>query len=66
MINTSNEYKQAIKENRIFEADVRIQFTDGTILPVTQAGLFGLGIEDNVSGTSSFGHWGSHYQPAYV
>lgn len=54
MINTSNEYKQAIKENRIFEADVRIQFTDGTILPVTQAGLFGLGIEDNVSGTSSF------------
>lgn len=35
-------------------ADVSIVFRDGTKLPVDQDGLWGLSIEDNVSGTDSF------------
>ena len=35
-------------------ADVSIVFRDATKLPVDQAGLWGLSIEDNVSGTDSF------------
>ena len=54
MINTSNEYKTAIKGAREMYADVSIAFLDGTKLSVDQNGLFGLSIEDNVSGTDSF------------
>lgn len=35
-------------------ADVSIVFRDGTKLPVDQDGLWGLSVEDNVSGTDSF------------
>ena len=55
MINTSNEYKTVIKGARNMYADVPIVFRDGTKLPVDQDGLWGLSIEDNVSGTDSFG-----------
>lgn len=54
MINTSNEYKTVIKGARNMYADVSIVFRDGTKLPVDQDGLWGLSIEDNVSGTDSF------------
>lgn len=54
MINTSNEYKTAIKGAREMYADVSIAFLDGKKLSVDQNGLFGLSIEDNVSGTDSF------------
>lgn len=54
MINTSNEYKTAIKGAREMYANVSITFLDGTKLSVDQNGLFGLSIEDNVSGTDSF------------
>mgnify|MGYP005751193385 CR=1 FL=1 len=53
MINTSNEYKTVIKGARNMYADVSIVFRDGTKLPVDQDGLWGLSIEDNVSGTDS-------------
>lgn len=54
MINTSNEYKTVIKGARNMYADVSIVFRDGTKLPVDQDGLWGLSVEDNVSGTDSF------------
>ena len=54
MINTSNEYKTVIKGARNMYADVSITFRDDTKLPVDQGGLWGLSIEDNVSGTESF------------
>lgn len=55
MINVSNAYKMAIRENRIFHVDIKINLTDQeTVLSVAKKDLLGLSIEDNVSGTNSF------------
>lgn len=55
MINVSAAYKEAIKENRNFQVDIKIELKNQeTPLYIEKKDLLGLSIEDNVSGTSSF------------
>lgn len=56
MINTSNEYKDAIKKNRTFDLDIKITLSDGRELALGRGQILasGLTIKDAVSSTSSF------------
>ena len=54
MINTSNAYKNTIKENRVIHNQVRITFTDGSIKTVADTELLQFGITDETSNNSSF------------
>lgn len=54
MIVTSNGYKDAIKKNRIFYADIQITTEKGEKISVTKENLFSLSITDNVSSANSF------------
>ena len=44
MINTSNAYKNTIKENRVIHNQVRITFADGSIKTAADTGLLQFGI----------------------
>lgn len=54
MIATSNGYKDAIKKNRIFYADIQITTEKGEKISATKENLFSLSITDNVSSANSF------------
>lgn len=54
MINTSNAYKNTIKENRVIHNQVRITFTDGSIKTAADTELLQFGITDETSNNSSF------------
>mgnify|MGYP000000656830 FL=1 len=54
MINTSNAYKNTIKENRVIHNQVRITFADGSIKTAADTGLLQFGITDETSNNSSF------------
>lgn len=56
MINVSNDYKQTLLKNRIFEAEAKITLQDGTLLNLTgdQIMANGIGVEEAVSNNSSF------------
>lgn len=56
MINTSNEYKEAIKKNRTFDVDVKITLSDGREVALGREQILasGLTVKDGVSGTSNF------------
>ena len=45
MINTSNAYKNTIKENRVIHNQVRITFADGSIKTAADTGLLQFGIQ---------------------
>lgn len=54
MLNTSSEYKEAIKKNRILHHNATITFLDGTVTEDEDAGLFTFQINDDTSNNSSF------------
>ena len=54
MINTSNAYKNTIKENRVIHNQVRITFTDGSVKTAADTELLQFGITDETSNNSSF------------
>lgn len=54
MINTTMAYKEAIQNNRQFEYDVKITFSDGSEEHIYKERILSLSIKDAVSGTSSF------------
>lgn len=56
MINTSDEYKEAIKKNRVFDVDVKIALESGEKMSLNRSRIMSSGIKtkDGVSGTNNF------------
>lgn len=54
MINTTNAYKEAIRENRILHHRAVISFKDGSSVTAEDGELFSFQIAENTSNTSSF------------
>lgn len=54
MINTSDAYKEAIKNNRILHNQLKITFTDSTTTTLEDLDLLQFTIDDDTSNTNSF------------
>lgn len=56
MINTSDEYKEAIKKNRVFDVYVKITLENGEEMSLSRSQIMSGGIKtkDGVSGTNNF------------